>query len=137
MANLFVRPKPFVFVVVDGVGVAPPGPGNAISLAKTPNLDNLWPNFPHTYLHAAGLNVGLPHGVDGNSEVGHMNLGAGKIVFQELPRIDNAINSGTFFENPYFVDAFKRSHKNKVHIIGIVGSGQVHAHTRTVERRPG
>ncbi len=112
---------------MDGVGVAPRGPGNAVSLAKTPNLDALWPKFPHTYLHAAGLNVGLPHGVDGNSEVGHMNLGAGKVIFQELPRIDNAINAGSFFKNPLLVQAFNRAQDHKVHIMGLVGTGQVHS----------
>jgi len=127
MANLFKRPKPVVLVVMDGVGVAPPGPGNAISLANTPNLDSLWPNFPHTYLHASGLNVGLPQGVDGNSEVGHMNIGAGRIVFQELPRINNAINNKSFFQNPYFKAAFKRTQTHKVHIMSLIGTGQVHA----------
>lgn len=127
MADIFIKPKPLILVFMDGVGVAPPGPGNAVSLAKTPNLDQLWPSFPHTYLHAAGLNVGLPHGVDGNSEVGHMNLGAGKIVFQELPRIDNAINSGAFFKNQLLIDAFARSKQHNVHIMGLLGLGQVHS----------
>lgn len=127
MAQIFERPKPLVIVFMDGVGVAPPGPGNAVSLAKTPNLDALWPKYPHTYLHASGLNVGLPHGVDGNSEVGHMNLGAGKVVFQELPRIDNAINTGSFFKNQLLIDALNKSHDNKVHIMGLVGTGQVHS----------
>lgn len=127
MAELFNRPKPIVLVFMDGVGVAPPGPGNAVSLAKTPNLDKLWPNYPHTYLHAAGLNVGLPHGVDGNSEVGHMNLGAGKVVFQELPRIDNAIQSASFFENDQLKKAFECCENGKVHIMGLVGAGQVHS----------
>ncbi|MFQ5493497.1 MAG: 2,3-bisphosphoglycerate-independent phosphoglycerate mutase [Candidatus Dojkabacteria bacterium] len=127
MADLYKRPKPVLLVVMDGVGVAPPGPGNAVTLANTPSLDRLWPKYPHTYLHAAGLNVGLPHGVDGNSEVGHMNLGAGKVIFQELPRIDNAINSGTFLQNEHLLEAFKRSHDNSVHIMGLVGSGQVHS----------
>lgn len=127
MAELYTKPKPLIILFMDGVGVAPPGPGNAVSLAKTPNLDKLWPSFPHTYLHAAGLNVGLPHGVDGNSEVGHMNLGAGKVVFQELPRIDNAINSGAFYKNKLLVEAFKRSQKHKVHLMGLLGAGQVHS----------
>ncbi|KXK27266.1 MAG: 2,3-bisphosphoglycerate-independent phosphoglycerate mutase [candidate division WS6 bacterium OLB20] len=124
---MFTRPKPVLMLFMDGVGVAPPSPGNAVSLAKTPNLDYLWPTFPHTYLHAAGLNVGLPHGVDGNSEVGHMNLGAGKVIFQELPRIDNAISSETFFKNQVLIDAFNRSHDHNVHIMGLVGTGQVHS----------
>ena len=127
MVKIFTRPKPLVLIFMDGVGVAPPGPGNAISLANTPNLDKLWPMYPHTYLHAAGLNVGLPHGVDGNSEVGHMNLGAGKVVFQELPRIDNAINNGSFSKNKMLLDAFTRSKNNKVHIMGCLGTGQVHS----------
>lgn len=124
---MFERPKPLVIAVMDGVGVAPPGPGNAISLANTPNLDKLWPNFPHTYLQAAGLNVGLPHGVDGNSEVGHMNLGAGKIIYQELPRIDNAINNKAFFKNKFLTEAVLKSKTNNLHIIGLIGTGQVHA----------
>lgn len=127
MADLYKRPKPLIMIFMDGVGVAPPGPGNAVSLAKTPNLDMLWPKSPHTYLHASGLNVGLPHGVDGNSEVGHMNLGAGKVIFQELPRIDNAVNNGNFYKNQVLVDAFNRSHDHKVHIMGLVGTGQVHS----------
>ena len=112
---------------MDGVGVAPRGSGNAVSLAKTPQLDQLWPKYPHTYLHAAGLNVGLPHGVDGNSEVGHMNLGAGKVIFQELPRIDNAINAGGFYKNQVLMEAFNRSQDHKVHIMGLIGTGQVHS----------
>jgi 2,3-bisphosphoglycerate-independent phosphoglycerate mutase len=114
-------------VFMDGVGVAPPGPGNAVSLAQTPNLDRIWPNFPHTYLQAAGLNVGLPHGVDGNSEVGHMNIGAGKIVYQELPRIDNAINNNSFHKNKYLLEAFAKAGSCKVHIMGLLGTGQVHS----------
>lgn len=112
---------------MDGVGVAPQSPANAVTLAKTPNLDSFWPRYPHTYLYAAGINVGLPHGVDGNSEVGHMNIGSGKIIFQELPRIDNSINNGTFFKNQHLLDAFERAKKGKIHLIGLVGSGQVHA----------
>lgn len=112
---------------MDGVGVAPQGPGNAVTLANTPNLDSLWPKYPHTYLYASGINVGLPHGVDGNSEVGHMNMGAGKIIFQELPRIDNAINNGSFYKNQLLLKAFERASTGKIHIIGLVGSGQVHA----------
>src|SRR5690606_2429583 len=92
-----------------------------------PNLDSLWPKYPHTYLYAAGINVGLPHGVDGNSEVGHMNMGAGKIIFQELPRIDNSINSGNFYKNEQLLNAISRGKDHKVHIMGLVGAGQVHS----------
>jgi len=124
---MYNKPKPIVLVIMDGIGVAPPSSGNAVSLAKTPSLDLLWPKYPHTYLHASGQNVGLPHGVDGNSEVGHINLGAGKVVFQELPRIDNAISNGSFFKNKHLISAFNRSVNNKVHIMGLIGTGQVHS----------
>jgi 2,3-bisphosphoglycerate-independent phosphoglycerate mutase len=127
MPNLYTRPKPLVMIFMDGVGIAPPGPGNAVSLANTPNLDKLWPAYPHSSLYAAGLSVGLPQGVDGNSEVGHMNLGAGKVVLQELPRIDNSIEAGSFFTNQILINAIQRSKTNDVHIMGLLSSGQVHA----------
>jgi 2,3-bisphosphoglycerate-independent phosphoglycerate mutase len=122
------RPKPVVLISMDGVGVASPGPGNAVTLANTPNLDKYWPAYPHTYLEASGINVGLPNGIDGNSEVGHMAQGAGKIMFQDLPRIDNAINNDSFYQNPELKAAFNFAKKNNgnVHVIGIVGPGKVH-----------
>lgn len=128
MPNPVKKPKPVVLVVMDGVGVAPPGKGNAVTLADTKTLDSLWPMYPHTYLEASGLNVGLPPGTDGNSEVGHMALGAGKVIFQNLPRIDNAIAGGSFFENEIIKGAFENAKKNNsnVHLIGIVGGGLVH-----------
>lgn len=116
-----------MLVLLDGLGVAPPSPGNAVSLSKTPNLDKLWPMYPHGYLHASGLHVGLPNGVDGNSEVGHMNLGAGKVIFQELPRIDSAVDNGSFSENDTLKKAFLRAKDHNVHIMGLVGNGQVHS----------
>lgn len=123
------RPKPIVLISMDGVGVASPGPGNAITSADTPNLDKYWPSYPHTYLEAAGINVGLPQGIDGNSEVGHMALGAGKIIFQDLPRIDNSITNESFYLNPVLKQAFEhvKKHKSKFHVIGLVGAGKVHA----------
>ena len=129
MGDLFKRPKPVLLIIADGVGVAPPEPGNAVTLAQTPNLNKYWPAYPHGYLHASGSNVGLPHGTDGNSEVGHINMGAGKVVFQDLPRIDNAITSGKFFESPVLVEAAKqvKEKKSKIHLMGLVGGGQVHA----------
>ena len=129
MAIFPKRPRPVVLVSMDGVGVAPPGPGNAITLANTQNLDKYWPMYPHTYLEAAGLNVGLPSGTDGNSEVGHMTMGAGKVIFQNLPRIDNAIRTGSFYQNPGIKQAFDFAKKNNgnVHLLGLVGSGFVHA----------
>lgn len=129
MADLYKRPKPVVFISMDGVGVAPQGPGNAVMSADTPTLDKLWPNYPHTYLEAAGLNVGLPAGTDGNSEVGHMTMGAGRVIFQNLPRIDNSITNGSFFHNPELKKAFEnaKSNKKNVHLIGLIGKGLVHS----------
>jgi 2,3-bisphosphoglycerate-independent phosphoglycerate mutase len=123
------KPQQVVLVVVDGLGVAPPGKGNAVTSANTPNLDKIWPSYPHTYLQAAGTNVGLPHGVDGNSEVGHINIGAGKVVFQDLPRIDNAIKTGQFFENQKLLKAIEtaKTNKSKLHIMGLLSSGEVHS----------
>jgi len=127
LAEIFIRSKPLVIALIDGLGVAPPSPGNAVSLAHTPNLDEFWPRYPHCYLHASGLHVGLPNGIDGNSEVGHMNLGAGKVIFQELPRIDNAIDNGSFQDNNLLKEALKHANKNKVHIMGLLGTGSVHS----------
>ncbi len=114
---------------MDGVGVAAPGPGNAVTLANTPNLDAYWPLNPHGFIEASGLYVGLPEGTDGNSEVGHMTMGAGKIILQDLPRIDNSIKNRTFFENPVLKQAFEHAKKNKsdVHLMGLIGNGHVHA----------
>lgn len=123
------RPKPFVLMILDGLGVAPPGPGNAVTLAKTPNLDSYWFKYPHCYLHASGSAVGLPSGTNGNSEVGHTNIGAGKVVFQELPRIDNVIENKTFFHNHALVNAVNhvKKTKGKLHLIGLVSRGNVHS----------
>lgn len=125
----YKRPKPFVLIVLDGLGVAPPGPGNAVTLAKTKNLDQYWFKYPHCYLHASGSAVGLPSGTNGNSEVGHMNIGAGKVVFQELPRIDNAIANDTFYSNQKLVDAvtYIKKTKGKLHLMGLVSQGKVHS----------
>ncbi|BCX13938.1 MAG: 2,3-bisphosphoglycerate-independent phosphoglycerate mutase [Candidatus Dojkabacteria bacterium] len=114
---------------MDGVGVAEPGPGNAVTLAKTSNLDRLWYEYPHTYLEAASLSVGLPVGTDGNSEVGHMTMGAGKVIFQDLPRIDNSIQTGAFQHNPVLKEAFRyaKDHKSNIHVMGLVGKGKVHS----------
>ena len=121
--------RPVVMVIFDGLGVAPPSKGNAVTLANTPNLDKYWPSYPHTYLQAAGTNVGLPHGTDGNSEVGHINIGAGKVVYQDLPRIDNAIANGQFYTNPKILKAIQvvKENNSVLHIMGLIGSGEVHS----------
>lgn len=125
----YKRPKPFILLILDGLGVAPPGPGNAVTLAKTPNLDSYWFKYPHCYLHASGSAVGLPSGTNGNSEVGHTNIGAGKVVFQELPRIDNAIANETFYQNKAFLGMLEHIQKTNgnIHLIGLVSRGRVHS----------
>lgn len=121
--------KPVVLIILDGWGIAPAGPGNAVSQAKTPNFSKLWTTCPHTQLSASGEAVGLPRGEKGNSETGHLNLGAGQIVFQDLPRINMAIADGTFFVNPAFKKVAEHVLKNQsaLHLLGLVGMGGVHS----------
>jgi 2,3-bisphosphoglycerate-independent phosphoglycerate mutase len=111
-------------VVLDGWGLAEPGPGNAVELADTPVFDELWESHPHTTLTAWGRAVGLPEGQMGNSEVGHLNLGAGAVVPQDLTRIDDAIEDGSFFE----IDALRRAcEAERLHLMGLVSDGGVHS----------
>jgi 2,3-bisphosphoglycerate-independent phosphoglycerate mutase len=115
-------------VVLDGWGLAPAGPGNAVSLADTPVFDQLWERYPHTELDASGESVGLPRGRMGNSEVGHLNLGAGAVVKQDLVRIDDAIADGGFFENPALKQACAVARETgRLHLIGLVSDGGVHS----------
>ena len=119
-------PAPRVtLVVLDGWGLAPDGPGNAVSLAETPVFDELWSRYPHTQLTACGRAVGLPDGQMGNSEVGHLNLGAGAVVKQDLTRIDDACADGTLAQNPVLRAAFGDA--ERVHLIGLVSDGGVHS----------
>jgi 2,3-bisphosphoglycerate-independent phosphoglycerate mutase len=117
---------PVVLVVLDGWGCAPPGPGNAVDLADTPVFDRLWAEFPHTTLKASGEAVGLPPGQMGNSEVGHLTIGSGRILYQDLMRVNKAIEDGSFFESPVLLGAFERG--NAVHLLGLVSYGGVHSH---------
>src|SRR3954464_9516443 len=110
-----------VLIVLDGWGLAPDGPGNAVSLARTPVFDELWASKPHTQLIAMGPSVGLPEGQMGNSEVGHLNLGAGAIVPQDLARIDKAVADGTLAENEVLRAALRDA--PRVHLIGLVSDG--------------
>jgi 2,3-bisphosphoglycerate-independent phosphoglycerate mutase len=119
-------PVPAVcLVVLDGWGLAEPGPGNAIELADTPVFDELWERYPHTELTAKGEAVGLPEGQMGNSEVGHLNLGAGAVVKQDLTRIDEAVENGTLAENEVLGQALAGA--ERVHLIGLVSDGGVHS----------
>jgi 2,3-bisphosphoglycerate-independent phosphoglycerate mutase len=114
-----------VLVVLDGWGLAPDGPGNAVSLAHTPVFDALWERYPHTQLDASGRAVGLPDGQMGNSEVGHLNLGAGAVVEQDLTRIDDAVHDGSIQQNEVLVEAFTNA--ERVHLLGLVSDGGVHS----------
>jgi 2,3-bisphosphoglycerate-independent phosphoglycerate mutase len=117
-------------VVLDGWGLAPAGPGNAISLAATPVFDELWSDYPHATLSATGRDVGLPDGQMGNSEVGHLNLGAGTVVKQDLLLIDDAVADGSFFENPVLraaCEAARSGPRGRLHLMGLVSDGGVHS----------
>ncbi len=119
-----------VLVILDGWGCAPSGPGNAVELAETPVFDAFWRAYPHTTLKASGEAVGLPAGQMGNSEVGHLTIGSGRILFQDLQRVNRAIEDGSFFENPALVGAFERARERgtNVHLLGLVSYGGVHSH---------
>jgi 2,3-bisphosphoglycerate-independent phosphoglycerate mutase len=127
---MFPDEKKFVILLIlDGWGIAPPGPGNAISLAETPNINQLMASFPHTQLLASGDAVGLPRSEVGNTETGHLNLGAGRIVYQDLERINMAVADGSFFKNPVLKQALEHAQKfnSKIHLLGLLGAGGVHS----------
>ena len=115
-----------VLVILDGWGSAPAGPGNAVELAETPVFDRLWRAYPHSTLKASGEAVGLPLGQMGNSEVGHLTIGSGRVLDQDLQRINRAIADGSFFENPALAAAFDKG--GDVHLLGLVSHGGVHSH---------
>ena len=117
-------------IIMDGFGLSSHKEANAVYMAKTPNFDRLWSSYPHVPIHASGLDVGLPEGQMGNSEVGHLNIGAGRIVYQEFTRISKAIRDGDFFENKAFLDAidYVKQHNSKLHLMGLVSEGGVHSH---------
>lgn len=122
--------KPVVLCIMDGFGYNPSDYGNAIVAAKTPRLDDIFQNNPMTYIGASGMDVGLPDGQMGNSEVGHTNIGAGRVVYQELTRITKSIGDGDFFENEAFLKAVENCKKNNsaLHLIGLLSDGGVHSH---------
>ncbi len=122
--------KPVVLCIMDGFGYNPSDYGNAIRAAKTPRLDEIFNNNPMTYIGASGMDVGLPDGQMGNSEVGHTNIGAGRVVYQELTRITKSIQDGDFFTNDAFIKAVENCKKNNsaLHLIGLLSDGGVHSH---------
>jgi 2,3-bisphosphoglycerate-independent phosphoglycerate mutase len=117
-------------VILDGWGIAPPGPGNAVELARTPIFDDLVARYPTTQLRASGPAVGLPEGQMGNSEVGHLTIGSGRILFQDLVRVTRAVEDGSLFENEALLGAFLRAKERDgaVHLLGLVSTGGVHSH---------
>ena len=127
-----MKDKLTMLMILDGFGDNDNKDGNAIKLAKTPNIDKLMKKYNHTEIYTSGLAVGLPEGQMGNSEVGHTNIGAGRIVYQELTRITKSIEDGDFFTNPEFIAAIENCKKNhsKLHILGLVSDGGVHSHIR-------
>jgi 2,3-bisphosphoglycerate-independent phosphoglycerate mutase len=122
--------KPVMLIILDGWGIGKDYNGNAISLANTPNFDRLMEEYPNTKLEASGLAVGLPEGQMGNSEVGHLNIGAGRVIYQELTNISKNIEEGSFFKKEEFLEAISNAKKNnsKLHIMGLVSAGGVHSH---------
>ena len=122
--------KPVALIIMDGFGNGEKNNGNAIFDAKKPNLDRLFSENPLTEIGASGLDVGLPDGQMGNSEVGHTNIGAGRIVYQELTRITKAVEEGTFFENEAFLKAIANVKENNsaLHLYGLLSDGGVHSH---------
>jgi len=122
--------KKVVLVILDGWGIAPAWGGNAIEMANTPTMDQTWRKFPHTLLKAAEESVGLPHHEPGNSEVGHLNIGCGQIIYQNLPGITATIENGSFFQNETILQALSHVKKNgsNLHLLGLVSDGGIHSH---------
>lgn len=120
--------KPVALIIMDGFGYSKEEKGNAILAAKTPNLDRLTTEYPNTLINASGLDVGLPDGQMGNSEVGHTNIGAGRIVYQDLTRITKSIADGDFFTNEVLCQAMDNAKDNALHVMGLLSDGGVHSH---------
>lgn len=117
-------------IILDGYGLNPKEDGNAIKAANKPNIEKFMKEYPNTVIRTSGMDVGLPDGQMGNSEVGHTNIGAGRIVYQELTRITKSIKDGDFFEKKEFVDAIEncKKHNSKLHLFGLLSDGGVHSH---------
>ena len=121
-----------MLMILDGFGTNEQEEGNAIKMANIPNLNRILTENPNTVIHTSGLDVGLPEGQMGNSEVGHTNIGSGRIVYQDLAKITKSIEDGDFFSKPEFVSAIEncKKHNSKLHIMGLLSDGGVHSHNR-------
>src|SRR5512142_1648727 len=119
------RPKPLVLVILDGWGYSPESKANAIALARKPTYDKLLANYANTLIYTSGRYVGLPNGQMGNSEVGHLNIGAGRVVYMDITRIDMTIENGEFFRNPVLLGAIKHARVNgrRLHLMGLLSDG--------------
>lgn len=120
--------KPYAIIIMDGYGLAPKGAGNAVELNGSKNIKALMAEYPSATLGASGMSVGLPDGQMGNSEVGHLNMGAGRIVYQDLTKITKSVQDGDFFENPALVKAMENAKDKKLHLMGLLSTGGVHSH---------
>src|SRR5437868_4434814 len=122
--------RPLVLIILDGWGYAPPSKANAISLARKPNYDRLLAEYPNTLIHTSGRFVGLPQGQMGNSEVGHLNIGAGRVVYMDITKIDLMIEKGDLSSNPVLMEAMKnaRNGGRQLHLCGLLSDGGVHSH---------
>ena len=120
--------KPLAIIIMDGFGISSKEEYNAVARAKKPNLERFWKNYPTTTLAASGLAVGLPRGQMGNSEVGHLNIGGGRIVYQDYTRISLAVEDGSLAENPVLLDAMQKAKEANLHLIGLLSDGGVHSH---------
>ena len=121
------RPKPLILTILDGWGFSPAVEGNAIAAARKPAYDKLLREFPNTLIHTSGPYVGLPEGQMGNSEVGHMNIGAGRVIQMDVTRIDLMIASGDFFRNPVLLDVMRHARTHRLHLLGLCSQGGVHS----------
>src|SRR6266849_5903777 len=122
------RPKPLVLTVLDGWGFRAETKGNAVALARKPTYDELLHKFPNTLIQTSGPAVGLPEGQMGNSEVGHLNIGAGRIVRMDITRVEQLISSGEFFRHPLLLEAMQRGRDRQLHLRGLLSDGGVPSH---------
>src|SRR5437762_1155572 len=122
-----MRPKPLILTILDGWGFSAVVEGNAIANARKPNYDALLRDFPNTLIHTSGPAVGLPEGQMGNSEVGHLNIGAGRVLLMEVMRIDLMIQNGDFFRNPVLLDSMRHARSRRPHPLGLPSQGGVHS----------
>ena len=127
--------RPVMLMILDGFGATDKVEGNAVLAANKPNYDKIWSSYPHTYLNASGLDVGLPAGQMGNSEVGHLNIGSGRIIYQELTKITKEIEEGKFFKNEALNLAMDKAKENNsaLHLLGLLSDGGVHSHVDHVK----